>query len=444
MKWAVVGGGVLGMSLARDLRSMRHEVTLFDAADHLGGLAAPWQLGDVTWDRHYHVTLLSDQRTREMYRSVGITDDSLHWVLTRTGYYGADGTLRSVSGIAEFLRLPGISLLGKLRLGATILYGSRIRDGARMERIGVERWLRRWSGSTAFEVFWRPMLRAKLGDAYPRASAAFIWATMRRLSAARRSGINEERFGYPSGGYAAVCARFETTLASAGVDLRLGQPVLAVRRAAEGLVVETSTGAESFDRVVVTTGAPLAAQLCPDLLPRERKRLENVEYVGIVCVSLLLRRALGGYYLTYITDPQTPFTAVVEMTALIDPAEVDGHTLVYLPKYTAADDPLFGTSDDEVVAEFLPYLRQMYPGLDDDDVVVSRVSRVRQVFAVPTRRYSESMPSIATSVPGLYLAGSANLPFATLNVNDTLSLLERVHVEARTAMAPGPDEVATR
>jgi hypothetical protein len=36
------------------------------------------------------------------------------------------------------------------------------------------------------------------------------------------------------------------------------------------------------------------------------------------------------------------------------------------------------------------------------------------------------MPSMTTSVPGLHLAGSAQLPFATLNVNDTLGLVEEL------------------
>ena len=45
-----------------------------------------------------------------------------------------------------------------------------------------------------------PLLRAKLGDAYQAASAAFIWATIQRLYAARRSGLKKEMFGYVPGG----------------------------------------------------------------------------------------------------------------------------------------------------------------------------------------------------------------------------------------------------
>jgi hypothetical protein len=114
------------------------------------------------------------------------------------------------------------------------------------------------------------------------------------------------------------------------------------------------------------------------------------------------------------------------MTAFVDPGELAGKTLVYLPKYVGADDPLLAADDATVRASFLPYLRTMYPDLTDGDVISFQVSRVRRVFAVPTLRYSDTMPSIVTSVPGLRLAGSANLPFATSNVDDTLSLVDRV------------------
>ncbi|MCB1016387.1 MAG: NAD(P)/FAD-dependent oxidoreductase [Acidimicrobiales bacterium] len=426
-RWAVVGGGILGMTVAHRLRGAGYEVTLLEAAPDLGGLASAWSIdlpgGErLVWDRHYHVTLLSDARTRGLLRELGL-EDEVRWVETRTGCY-ADGELYSVSDTVEFLRFPPLGLFDKLRLGGTILYGSRIRDGERMERIDVETWLRRWSGPRTFETFWLPLLRAKLGDAYRDASAAFIWSTIQRLYAARRSGLKKELFGYVRGGYARTLETFAHRLEADGVALRTATPVQRVTRDDDGFTLSTPDGAERFDRVVVTTAAPLAAAVCPDLAADEHERLTGVRYQGIVCASLVLRRPLAPYYLTNICDPATPFTAVVEMTSLIDPSEVGGHTLVYLPKYVAPDDPLLDATDDDLRAAFLPYLRRMHPHLDDDDVLAFEVSRARHVFAVPTLDYSRRVPPIVTSVPGLYLAGSAHLVHATLNVDDTLGLAD--------------------
>lgn len=425
-RWVVVGAGVLGLALALRLRDRGAHVRVLEAAPEVGGLAGAWELGDVRWDRHYHVTLWSDLRTRALMRELGL-EDEMRWRTTRTGCYAGDGRVYSVSSPAEFLRFPALRMADKVRLGATMAAASVVRDGRRMEGRPLEAWLRRCSGDRAFEAFWLPLLRAKLGDAYRDASAAFIWATIRRLGAARRSGLGEERFGYVPGGWGRAFDVLAARADERGVVVETATPVAAVRRGTRSrVVVETADGAAHHaEGVVVTLAAPQAARVCPELAPDERRRLEGVRYQGLVCASVLLPRPLGGFYLTNITDPGAPFTGVVEMTALVDPAELSGCTLVYLPKYVAPDDPLLERPDEEILEHFLRYLWKMYPS-SLAEPVAARVSRVRQVFAVPTIRYSEHMPPIATAVPGLLLAGSAHLPFATLNVDDTLGLVDRV------------------
>lgn len=116
-------------------------------------------------------------------------------------------------------------------------------------------WLIRLSGHRVFERIWRPLLRAKLGDNYRLASAAFIWAVIRRLYAARRSGLKTEMFGYVSGGYAQILARFEADLRGRGVELNLGCQVQQIERSGSEVRVTTATGERVFDQVVVT---PLA------------------------------------------------------------------------------------------------------------------------------------------------------------------------------------------
>ena len=106
--WAIIGGGMLGMTLAHLLAKQGQNVTLFEGANHLGGLASAWSLGDVVWDRHYHVTLLSDTRLRSLLAELNLEKD-MRWVETRTGFY-TDGKLYSMSNTWEFLRFPPLSL----------------------------------------------------------------------------------------------------------------------------------------------------------------------------------------------------------------------------------------------------------------------------------------------------------------------------------------------
>jgi protoporphyrinogen oxidase len=420
----VVGGGMLGLTLARRLAQRGHAVTLFEAAPQLGGLASAWELGGVTWDRHYHVTLLSDAHFRRVLGELDL-DREMRWVETRTGCY-SDGKLYSVSNSVEFLRFPPLRLIDKLRLGGTIAYGARLRDWKKLERIPVADWLTRYSGKRTFERFWLPLLRSKLGESWRETSAAFIWATIARLYAARRSGLKKEMFGYLPGGYARILARFEKTLLEQGVDLRIGVQVTRLGRHPSGGVAVELPGGEvrRFDRAVVTLAAPLAARLCPELRPDELDRLRGVKYQGIVCASVLLDRPLASFYVTNITDGGFPYTGVIEMTTLVDPAELGGSHLVYLPKYVGVDDPLLKAPDEEIREQFLAGLERMYPGFRRDHVRAFRVSRVSHVCAIPTLGYSDRLPAVATSVPGLSVLGSANIVNGTLNVNESVRLAE--------------------
>ena len=417
----IVGGGLLGLSCADRLQKLGHAVTVFEAAPHFGGLASAWKLGEITWDRFYHVILLSDGYTHALLKDLDLSS-AFVGVETKTGFF-TDGRLHSMSNSLEFLRFPPLGLLGKLRLGLTIHHASRVTDWKALEKIPVVDWLRKWSGKRTTEKIWLPLLRAKLGESYRVASAAFIWATIARMYAARRSGMKKELFGYIHGGYGAILEKYTAKLRERGVELVANAPV---RRIVDGPWIELESGeSRRFDRVICTSAPPLAVQLVPGLTPVERAKLDDLTYQGIVCASVLLKKPLSRFYVTNLTDDWVPFTAVIEMTALVDPAEFGGRTLVYLPKYVAPNDPLFAEPDESIQERFLAALERMYPDFRRSDVLAFQLAKVKHVFAVPTLNYSERVPAMATSVTGVYLVNSSHIINGTLNVNETLQLAEQ-------------------
>jgi protoporphyrinogen oxidase len=357
-------------------------------------------------------------------------EKGVKWVETKTGFF-ADGKLYSMSNSVEFLLFPPLNLLDKFRLAITILYASRLKDWRRLESITVSDWLRTWSGNHTFEKIWLPLLRSKLGESYKVTSAAFIWATIARMYAARRTGLKKEMFGYVPGGYARVLERFREMLLAEDVLIKLAHTGRQVERdGRSGIRVTFQNGSvDAFDRVVLTVPAPMAGRLCPQLNADERSRLEQSRYQGIICASLLLEHPLSEFYVTNITDVGIPFTAVIEMSALVDRKLFGGKALVYLPKYLSPDDPAFSLTDDEIRDLFLSTLVRMYPHFSRKRVLATRISRVRHVFPLPTLNRSERLPPVVTSVPGLYIVNSAQIVNATLAVNETIQLAERAFKE---------------
>ena len=427
-RWAVIGGGMLGLATAWRLKQRGQDVTLFESGNSLGGLTSSWKIGDVTWDRFYHVTLLSDSYLRGLLKELDLGED-MEWVQTRTGFY-SNGKLHSLSSSLEFLQFPVLNLYQKFRLGSTIFFGSKIRNWKPLEAIPVEKWLRKWSGDSTFEKIWLPLLKCKLGEAYQRTNAAFIWAYIQRMYAARRSGMKREMFGYVNGGYDKVLSTFGAKLLSEGVKISTQSSVSQIKKNSASSQWEVSYKAPSseatvnFDQVVVTVPSPAIATMVSGLHADELRRLKQTEYLGVVCTSLLLERPLGGYYVTNITDSGFPITGVIEMGTMLPPEKLGGHYLVYLPRYELSDAPAFNESDESIHERCISTLIRMYPQFEQSQVKAMQTAKAKYVMALPTLDYSNQRCPIVAQQKGLYLLNSARIVDGTLNVNEILRLVD--------------------
>jgi protoporphyrinogen oxidase len=227
-----------------------------------------------------------------------------------------------------------------------------------------------------------------------------------------------------------VLKRFAESLQSRGVEIQTSCRATNVESQPDGSVeLATSSGVQCFDRVVLTAPSSIVAELCPQLDAEERRRHEAIQYLGIVCASVLLRRPLANYYVTNITDVGLPYTAVIEMTTLVDPEQVGGHSLVYLPRYAAADDDTWKLTDAEIEERFIAGLARMYPDFRRDDVLAFRVSRAWHVMALPTLNYSEQLPPMATAAANVFAVNSAHIVKGTLNVNEVVELADTAFEE---------------
>jgi protoporphyrinogen oxidase len=423
-KWGIVGGGIMGMTLAHRLAEEGKKVTIFEAAPELGGLASSWKMEDVEWDKFYHVILLSDFRTRKILKEIGLNEE-INWVETKTGFY-MNGKLYSMSDTIEFLRFPTLNLIDKFRLGLTIIVASKIKNWNRLEKIPVTTWLKRWSGKNTFNKIWLPLLRAKLGESYKKTSAVFIWATIQRLYGARRSGLKKEMFGYVSGGYKTVIGAFKEKLLAEGVVIKTNHSAKEVKRLGDGQIeISFKSGfTEQFDKVIVTLPSGIAANLCCQLNKSETEKLKNIEYLGVVCVSVLLTKPVSDFYITNITDSWIPFTGVIEMSALVDKKYFNGRSLVYLPKYVTADDAIYQKPDEEIKESFLEIFMKMYPGIKPEDIKFAGVARASNVITVAKLNYSENLPGVKTSIPNLFIVNTSHIKDGTLNVNETIRVAE--------------------
>jgi protoporphyrinogen oxidase len=409
----------MGIDIARRLTREGFDVSILEGAATLGGLTDSCKLGDYVWDKFYHVILPDDSFTRQLISDLNL---EIIWAETKTGFF-IKGSYYSMSNTAEFLKFPTLNLFQKFRLGLTILAGTYLTNYKRLERIPVSKWLIRWSGKKTFNNIWLPLLRAKLGEDYRLTSAAFICTTIRRLYTARSNGSKKEVFGYVGGGYSKILEKLNDKILSEKIEVITNFKAKELKHSEEGLTVTSTDGTrKTFNFVISTLPSALSAMLCPQLSDVEIDRLKNIKYLGVVCVSLLIKKPLTPYYVTNITDGKLPFTGVIEMTSLVKPSFFGGNSLIYLPKYINSGDALFNLTDEELKDTFIESLKIMQPLFKNEDIISSNVARARNVIALPEMGYSKKLPYWNTTINNLFIINSSFITDGTLNVNETLKI----------------------
>ena len=431
---AVVGGGVLGLTLALRLAQAGDRVTLLEAAPQLGGLACAHDYGAFVWDRFYHCILPQDTALLSLLDELGLSSE-LRWSKTGTGYY-ADGVTYDMNGSGDWLRFPLLSLLDKARLGALIMYATRGADPMKLFGQTAEVWLSKICGRRGYEVFWRPLLRAKFGPYHDKVAAVFIWATLTRLFGARSGADNAEKLGYVSGGYGRILERFAAAIEASGGMVRVGAP-------AGGIAGEDSGGSwvrfmgrqgedveATFDRVLFTGPTGLAARLArgahSQVVQQAARDFPTAEaYLGVACLTLALPEPLTPYYVLNIGDERVQLTGLVEMTNLVDrAAETDGLSLVYLPQYMDSADARFDADDEALIGPMLDRgLKQLFPRFRRRDARYVGIHRARFVQPLPLVRHGKIVQPPLPSLEGPFtLVNTSMLSCATLNNNEVVKL----------------------
>ncbi|MDD8026482.1 MAG: FAD-dependent oxidoreductase [Acidobacteriota bacterium] len=416
---AVVGGGVTGLAAAETLRREGANVTVYERESRLGGLCSGTEIGGLPCDRFYHVVLPSDLETLAWIRGLGL-EDRLVRSAAGSGFYGR-GRLVPLATSADFLRFPFLSFPRKIQLGAGILRAALIADPSGPASTAAELWLKRRFGTVVTERIWMPLLRSKLGEAAPRASAAFIWASIRRLMAARRGPAGRESWNGLRGGMRSLMAAAESRLRSDGVAVRTGCAVRRLTPLADNKVrLETGDGVAIHDAVLLTVPGPETSRL----LPAGSKGAEfwaGIEYLGVEAVLLLLTRRLSPYYIINLLDESLPFTGIIETTNVLPPEEFGGQHLVYLPKYGSA---LRGQAGEEATkTSFLAGLKSEFPDLRDDEILDVRIERASGVQPLlPPGPADPFPPETRRPAPGVFVVNTAMITRSPNNMNAALQL----------------------
>lgn len=404
MKIAIIGAGFGGMAAAYDLVKAGHEVTIYEAAAQVGGLAAGFKQPHWDWwvEKFYHHWFASDKYMLGLIDELGWGDKVLfprpYTVVFHKGrFYPFDSILAA-------LLYPGLGWgVDKIRFGLVGLYLRLTNNWRRLEKTTVDAWMRKWAGNRVYESMWLPLIEGKFGPYAKDVNMAWLWA---RLHA------RTTRLGTFEGGFQKFADMFAERLKEMGVTFKMGAQVESILPASGKLNLKVAAESVLFDQVLVTTAPSLLAKLAPSLSEDYLRGLLELKSMGAVVMTLALDRQLSeqGYY--WFNIPKSagfPFLALVEHTNFLPPEHFGGEHLIYCGDYLEAGHEYFRLSNEDLLERFVPGIQRINPDFQPNWVRESWVHKTNYAQPVPLVNHSRNIPDIRTPIPGLYFASMSQV-----------------------------------
>ena len=405
---AVVGGGFGGLAAAYELASSGVAVTVLEAAQHIGGLAAAFDVGGERLDCFYHHWFTNDREVMGLIDDLGLNSE-VAINPTNTGVYYANNFFK-LSTPWDLLNFTPLGFTDRIRLGLLALRARRVDDWMALEDKTASEWLRELGGENVYKVMWEPLLKGKFGPVADQISAVWFWNKLKLRGGSRGKG-GEERLAYFKGGFEALALSLKAAMHKQGGRTETGASVTTIRPEGARWRIETATGDVTLaDHVIATPALPLLADMvrgwaAPDYV----RQLERINYLANVCLVLELDRSLSGTYWLNVNDPNFPFVGVIEHTNFERPETYGGQHIVYLSKYLPHTEALYAMSSDEVMAFALPHLKKMFPKLERSWIRRHHVWKARWSQPVVEKGYSKLIPPAAGPLPGFHLCSMAQI-----------------------------------
>src|SRR5512138_1692604 len=404
MKIAIIGAGFGGMAAAYDLKNAGHEVTIYESANYVGGLASGFKEPHWDWsvEKFYHHWFQSDSEMLGLIKELGWQDKVLFPRPLTVMYH--KGKFYPFDSIIKAALFPGLGFgLDKIRFGLALVYLRLSNNWKALEKVTADAWMMKWAGKRAYEKMWKPLLVGKFGPYYRDVNMAWMWARLKTRTT---------RLGTFEGGFQRFADMFAERLRGMGVAIRLGARVDSIKREQGRLVVRGGGETVAFDKVLVTTSPNLMAKLVPDLPENYLKGLLELKSMGAVVMVLSIKHQLskeGYYWFNLPKEEGYPFLALNEHTNFVPKEHFGGDHILYAGDYLEAGHEYFSLSDEALLERFAPAFKKLNPAFEMNWVKSFRVFKTAYAQPVPLVNHSRNIPALETPLGGLYFASMSQV-----------------------------------
>ena len=141
--------------------------------------------------------------------------------------------------------------------------------------------------------------------------------------------------------------------------------------------LNTGSQTRNFEALLSTIPLEQLATLMNPLNEEYGKQLKEIQYIGVVCMILELKKPLSPYFWLNINDSRIAFNGIIEYTNLNRKLREQGYNIVYIPFYLPAHEERYAFSDQQLFEEYALRLKYINPDFRESWVKDFRVFRNR-------------------------------------------------------------------
>jgi protoporphyrinogen/coproporphyrinogen III oxidase len=444
---AILGGGISGLTAAYVLHrdySETCEFTLLEAENRLGGIIETVHAEGFTIECGPDSWITEKPWVEQLVRELGLADELLrsndH---ARRTYIALGGSLTPLPDNMRMMVPANLAAVSASPLFTEAAKQDYIAEPSRAEELremalasreddsdeSVAAFVRRHFGDEVVDTVARPLLAGVFGGDIEKLSARALLApfiTMEAQHGSLIAGLQQRSpvskspvFTTLSSGLGTIVDRLRLSLPTGSV--RLSNPVLAVHSLPSGWTVETATGRESFDRILIATPLDTTRRLLASLPFRDAQRAATL--LPLVATSGLV--VALGYKAQAKPAPGIPsgFGLLVAANAASNCSLLactflhqkfsgrapEGATLLRAFFASSAADELSSRTDDEIAAIAHHQLTGLLGSLPPhaDVTVVRRWPHSLPQYEVGHVARMAQFNICLSALPGIVVAGNA-------------------------------------
>ncbi len=412
-KIGIIGGGLTGITAAYRLIQQGHSVTIFEASDYLGGLAAGFELAGHRVEHAYHFLYKTDEYILGLVKELGLEDKLTFHKSSVSTYYG--DTLYPMETPIDLIRFKPIGFIDRIRAGVTVLYLQRVKNWRKLENITALDWLRKYAGRSVTDVIWEPLLRGKFDRYFDKVTMSWLWGRVLQRVDSRDAKLGGEALGYFKGGFRTIIDALVNPIREAGADIRLSTPVskLTSDPNTGKVTVTTATGAESFDRVLATVPSHVLAKMIADYEPRDPayfQKLRSIDYLDAVVQVFATKQKFTKYYWHNINTPNSPFVVFLSLTNLVGSERFDGMNIYYIGDYVPPEHEYMSMDKEALKKRWYGELKKIFPEFDETQVVDDALFKMRNAQHIVDIGFEQNkLVPYETPCPGVLMCNFSQI-----------------------------------